>query len=563
MEQRRTRGARSRTTVRGAVAGVAVLVAGVIPGARAADTERTATAELAYACALPAGKSGGGATGDATVRAAVRITATVPTGARVGEPVQPEDVTTALTFTDAARAALTALLGDGVTDVGGATRLTVGLAQEEHTATAEWEGTVAPSVPVPATGELTLTASGLVPTVTAGSSGTLALSAGALAVDLSARVEAPPTGQPSPPGEPDGPAAPSASAPAAASTPSADPGPAPTSAPTGPADPAAGEPRLLALSCAPGKGQDTALATIAIQGDEDTSPSPGPSEPTTGPGDPGDPDAPGDPDGLDVSPPGRAGAARAAARPPTCVGNAANPLALAAYVTGYSNVSKLGAAAEVPVACTQLVDVWKKLQPKPDGLHLLQHATGELDYRGEPVMPPARATFLTYGFMPTTATMEIRQTGPMTVDSDILLAKYTGETLIRVPLTIRLYDVEVNGTPLEVGPNCRTSGPLYSADPDPAQTRRHVVMKGVLKGPGDGYQLVTGGILTGAVTIPPFTGCGVGGEDLDPILSSAVSGPGNYIKQVQGAPCAPGVPEPDPLYCTPDRQPVKVPKPER
>ncbi|WP_405997489.1 DUF6801 domain-containing protein [Streptomyces sp. NBC_00829] len=490
---------RSRTTVRGTAVAVAVLAAVMIPGARAADAEQRVDVQLAYTCDLLSPKE----------RVSLRITATFPEDAEADRAIRAEEVTTTVTLPDAARSRLAER---GAVEVSGTTRLTVAVAQRQHTAEALWSGTAAQAVTVPASGDLTLAATGAVPLVKAGDIGELTFTAGALAFGLSART--------------------------------ADGGPA--------------EPAAVPLTCVPAPGQEALLATVPVTGTEGSaSPVPTPTPmPSTDPGRQRD-RAP----GLDVAPTPPSGTATADV--PPCVGDTVNPFAMVAYLTGYSNVAKLKGASEVPVSCTRLIDVSKKIVPKPDGLHLLQRATGELDHLGRPQMPPAPATFLAYGFMPTTATMELTQLAPMTIDSDILLAKSSGLTLIRVPLVLRLRDVRVNGVPLDVGPNCRTTGPLYSKDPDPAQdTRDHMVLTGVLKGPGNGYQLVTGGVLTATMTIPPFSGCGVD-EDLDALFTSAISGPGNYLKQVQAAPCASGNPRPDARYCTADHQPVKVPKPER
>ncbi|WP_433572943.1 DUF6801 domain-containing protein [Streptomyces sp. CA-251247] len=498
----RTTGARSRTAVRGAAVAVVILVAGTVPGAGAADGEQTVAAELAYTCEAPAGQE--------PVRIQVRIAATLPEAHAVGEPVQAKDVSTTVILSEATRSELALLRAAEVT---GASRLTVAVAQDEHTAEAVWAGTAAQPVPVPDSGEIALSTSGLVPTVTAGDTGGLTFTAGRLTVDLTPRR----------------------------------------------ADGTPTEPAVVPLTCTPDKIGETLLATVEITGgDSPSAPPPTKQQPAPTTGAPR-PDGPRD---LGVAPPAPNDDSTPAA-PPPCVGDTVNPFAMVAYITGYSNVAKLRAASEVPLSCAQLIDVSKKIVPKPDGLHLVQHATGVLDHEGRPQMPPAPATFLTYGFMPTTAMMELTQLDTMTIDSDILLAKSSGLTHIRVPLRLRLFDVKVNGVPLDVGPDCRTTGPLYSTDPDPAQdTKDHVVLTGVLKGPGNGYQLVTGGVLTSTMTIPPFSGCGVD-EDLDPLFTSSVSGPGNYLKQVQAAPCASGNPRPDARYCTPDHQPVKVPKPER
>ncbi|WP_228387198.1 DUF6801 domain-containing protein [Streptomyces katsurahamanus] len=535
---------------------VSVLLAGVVPGARA-DTERTVSAAIGYRCGFPSGK----------LPVEVRITAALPVSGRAGEGITA-GAAAAVTFPEAARAELAALKA---VSVSGTARLTVAVAQGAHRAEAVWAGSSTEPVSIPAAAEPEpAPGSGSATGAGSGSGSATGAASGAGSDSGSATDTAPGTASPSGPGG--GPGA-------------ADPvltfeGPLPTITPGGAgdltltagalaldlalftADGAPAQPSPHTLDCSPRSGENTGLATIAIPGDDGSAPSS--SSPT--PSVPGrDPTAaaPGQrgPDGgaLTILPP-----AGQRARPaPPCVGDTENAFAMVAYVTGYSNVAKLDGASEVPLSCTQLIDVSKKIVLQPDGLHLLQHATGELDYRGRPVMPPARATFLTYGFMPTTATMELTQLDTMTIDSDLLLAKYTGLTVVRVPLRLRLYDVEINGVPLDVGPDCRTVGPLYSKDPDPAQEgERHAVLTGELKGPGDGYQLVTGGVLTATVTIPPFSGCGVD-EDLDPLFTSSVSGPGNYLKQVQGAPCASGNPRPDPTYCTKDHQPVKVPKPER
>jgi hypothetical protein len=50
--------------------------------------------------------------------------------------------------------------------------------------------------------------------------------------------------------------------------------------------------------------------------------------------------------------------------------------------------------------------------------------------------------------------------------------------------------------------------------------------------------IYTGGTLAGNVTIPPLTGCVTSsGENLDALLDSAVSGPGNYVKITADGAC--------------------------
>ena len=85
--------------------------------------------------------------------------------------------------------------------------------------------------------------------------------------------------------------------------------------------------------------------------------------------------------------------------------------------------------------------------------------------------------------------------------------------------SIQVENVLVNGTPLDVGSDCHTVRPFP------------LVLTG--KPP---YELQTGGVLNGTITVPPFTGCGVG-ENLDPIFNASVSGPGNFVQLTQGSLC--------------------------
>jgi hypothetical protein len=269
---------------------------------------------------------------------------------------------------------------------------------------------------------------------------------------------------------------------------------------------------------------------------------------------------------------GTAGAT-AQASAPKCVGDRTTALSIAAYLTGFSNVTKLHGASLIPVSCAKVIQGPSKLVPGGGYLvTLLQSSTGHLDYNGKQETAPGAATLLSFGFMPTTATMSLHQTGPMTIDSALHLVTPSfgfGQTIIRVPLTLYVSDVQVNGKPLNVGPNCRTDGSLYSTDPEAARdTRDHVVLIGNVTQNGQvltGYKLGEGGPLTGDVTIPPFTGCASGGDNLDSLLTSAISGHSNYTKQIQGHPCFAGVLVGTPASngCTPDFQPLDVPKPER
>ncbi|MFI6689004.1 DUF6801 domain-containing protein [Streptomyces sp. NPDC050485] len=495
-------------SARTALAAATVVLAGVVPGAGPALGDQPISTELAYSCAFPAGPQ----------PVKVRVGARFPDRAAAGVPIQAAEVSTALTLPDAAVAALTALRA---TTTGATTRLTTEVAQNGAAARAVWQGT-APAVPLASPGGAVLTASGEVPTVTANSPGDLTVTATGLTIDFTPRT----------------------------------------------AEGAATVPATVSVSCTPVPGGSGLLAKVPVTG-ASSSPTPSPSASATDPASSG----PGRPSATppQVAPPKPQGAPTAAAAP-ECRGDTTQPLALAAYATGYSNVTKLSGASLIPVYCAKIVQGPSKLKrievrPGVFELHLLQLSLGQLEYQGSRETPPAPATFLTFGFMPTTATMTLEQSGPMSIDSDLNNTAGHGETYIRIPLVLHLSDVLVNGTPLDVGPNCRTTKPVYSDDPDPAQnTKDHMVLLGQLKKGKDtvwrGYSLSRGGPLTGSVTVPPFTGCGVG-EDLSPLFTASVSGPGNAVKQNQGAPCASGIPDDPAKLCTPDKQPTTVPPPLR
>ncbi|MGW8761046.1 DUF6801 domain-containing protein [Streptomyces sp. NPDC055815] len=529
--------------MRGAAIAAFVALAPLLPAAAVAVGTLKVDTALPYVCTLPSGQQ----------PATVRITAAFPDRAAPGEEIRPTDVTTTVELPAAAD--VTASLGSAVR---AETRLTVDVAQNERRAQATWSGT-AQSVDVPAEGPLVLTTTGDVPTLTTDTTGELTLTAGGFALDLA---------------------------------PSATGGAAPT-----PASPAT--PTSLSVTCVPGQDAEgrTLFATVPVgsgpgTGEPSTPPlsSSAPSaSPSTGPSSPpgrtvpvpgtADGRAPKDPRTGQQADRGRGPAVTGedapgtpAARPaaPPCVTEKPTPTSLSAYITGYSNVRKLNGANIIPVSCVLIEQGEPVFDPRPDGsFHLLTPSTGHLSYQGRKQTPPFKATFLTFDFAPATATMVLEQIGTMTVDSDVLLVfpDNLSETYIRARFVLRVLDVRVNGTRLDVGPDCRTEKPLSSPEPDPVKyPGDHLVLlgKGQLINGTDatGYLLTGGGPLTGEVTIPAFKGCGAGGENLDRLLTASISGPGNYIKQIQGQTCAVGVEVPTEGQCTEDRQPYVVPKPE-
>lgn len=196
------------------------------------------------------------------------------------------------------------------------------------------------------------------------------------------------------------------------------------------------------------------------------------------------------------------------------------------YLTGYSNVKKLDAsvlqpAAQINIAATNFITNGTCAEGSS---FLCQKALTLPELDGTPKLPPAEASFFAFGFIPTTGTMQLTQVG--FADAYLYSTRrppYQGLATIKVKLSVQLLNEpkpEVNGVPLDIGPNCRTVEPIDA----------------VFTGTYPAYSITDGGVLSGTVTIPPFSGCGAS-EDLDSIFTGLISGPGNYVKLTQGAVC--------------------------
>ncbi|MFE9375074.1 DUF6801 domain-containing protein [Streptomyces sp. NPDC006855] len=509
--------AAARRPIHWAVGGALVVATALVPSAESAAAEQKSEVALRYDCPFPSGPD----------EVDVVVSAVLPTSARTGEEVRPGQVAVEVTLPPTALARFAGL--DAAT-LSAVARLTVRNSVGDTSADASWQDLTAPPTELPTAGAdagegadggegqgedegqagLTLTATGDVPTVAFGSPGRATLTPGALALALTSLTGA---GEPTtPPG--------------------------------------------LDVACTPAPGQEPELAAIAIRGDQDpTSPAPRPGE--SGPAPEPPPARPAE--GLPPTARERIDALTEKRRealeddpgscpieiPPEWVMTTAET-----YAAGYANAAKLdGAAALGPAfmkvvlnkryindSCASTVDVSSEV---------------DFDYEGKRQLPPTKATFLSYGFMPTTATMTLEQVGPPAAIHTHTVTNtptYPEETTVTARLVMRLSDVEVNGVPLDVGPDCRTARPFEQ------------VLKGYGQSyPPAGYLVAYGGSLTGYAHIPPFEGCGTT-EDLDPIFTSAISSPGkkadNYTKMTQAPLCVATNPE------GPDCPPRK-PEPER
>ncbi|MFQ6853867.1 DUF6801 domain-containing protein [Streptomyces sp. 35M1] len=497
--------AAARRPIHWAVGGALVVATALVPSAESAAAEQKSEVSLRYTCPFPSGPE----------EVDVAVSAVLPTSAPTGEEIRPAEVAVAVTLPPTALARFAGL--DAAT-LSAVARLTVRNTVGDRSADASWQDLTAPPADLPTPGEgdsqdpggLTLTATGDVPTVAFGSPGRATLAPDALALALTSLTE---SGEPTtPPG--------------------------------------------LDVACTPAPGQEPELAAIAIRGDQDpTAPAPRPGESDPAP----DPTPTRPAEGLPPTAREKIDALTEKRRealeddpgscpieiPPEWVMTTAET-----YAAGYANAAKLDGAAALGPAFMKVVLNKRYIN---DSCASTVDVSSEVnfDYEGKRQLPPTKATFLSYGFMPTTATMTLEQVGPPAAIHTHTVTNtptYPEETTVTAQLIMRLSDVEVNGVPLDVGPDCRTERPFEQ------------VLKGYGQSyPPAGYLVAYGGTLTGYAHIPPFEGCGAT-EDLDPIFTSAISSPGkkadNYTKMTQAPLCVATNPEgPD---CPP-----RVPDPER
>jgi hypothetical protein len=455
--------------------------------------ERTqgVTATLAYVCRFPSGPR----------QVKVQVTASLPDMAEPGQPIHP---TRALLTIALPQAVLPDLARLHSATVSAATRLSIDAMDGPEGTSVLWSGATRRAARVPVRGGLVLRASGQAPTMTAALPGDLTLTAADLSLTLApGRASALP-GPSSVPVSAGGPNQAAAPTPSAAPRPSATPGTA------------------LGGNCALANGQQATLATVSVTGTPARTPrhstaNAAPKCPTLPPG------------GLKLNP-------RFPPPPPppkSTIGT--SPSQGCAFTTGYADVRKLNGAALIQPGLTN-VDLFVRtvvnFSPKVDYFEADNAAV--LDYHGQNEFPPSTATFLSFGFVPTTATIQIMVHGTVNIfaigpalpppchpnrfQTCVTIATVSSRLSIRVlPGSVR-----ANGVPLNVGSNCQT------APFDALLTGNNASIPP--------YVVTTGGPITGLVNVPPFSGCGVG-ENLDPIFNAAISGPRNFNLLTQGPVC--------------------------
>jgi uncharacterized protein DUF6801 len=518
---RRVPRAAARTAALAGMLAASGVAAGVASASGSHPTAaRAATVSLTYRCHFPSGPH----------PVTVGVTASVPATAKAGKPIQPTGVTLTMTLPPAAVSTLASL--DSPT-VGAVTRLAVSASEGPSGTGVVWPGTTRLPVHRPAHGGLSLTTAGTVPSVTASSPGEVLLTAAGLSVSFTGGAAAALAPAPA---RPTAPAAGTAAVPAQA-TPSAGGG-ATVPSPSANAHPP------LQVTCALAPGQRAALGAVLVTGRAHRAAAMAGTLVGKCPKLP--------PGGLKLNP-----RFPPPPHPPPTL-EAHQPSQGCAFTTGYADVRKLNGAALIAPALTNVdltITALENTDPKIDFIELDNVA--ELDFHGKHEFPPSTATFLSFGFVPTTATIELVEHGTINIfavgpagiqGSHCKPNKWRtcdniATAFSRLSVQVVPGSVKVNGVPLDVGTHCAT--PQFDA-----------VLTGS-SATNPSYNVQFGGPLLGTVTIPKFKNCGVT-ENLDPIFNAAIAGPRNFNLLTQGEVCF----VQDALDCGPDRGPIP-PKPLR
>ncbi|TDB79881.1 hypothetical protein E1264_34885 [Actinomadura sp. KC216] len=209
---------------------------------------------------------------------------------------------------------------------------------------------------------------------------------------------------------------------------------------------------------------------------------------------------------------------------------------------GFANVKKVGAATPV-AALTLLRRAVYGMAPNRNTGNTANYFQQRGYFNTETM--PSTASVLSFGFMPTTATATVRQVAPPgpgstglttgNLRTDLALnagrpgAKRDGveigdETWTKAFVQMGVGETSVNGVRLDLGAECGTSPTILSLNTFTGDYRTGRL------------NITDGSALTGHIEIPKFTNCGVG-EDLSPLLTASISGPGNYVQIESGPWC--------------------------
>jgi hypothetical protein len=459
----------SRGAYRITAIAVVMVAAGVTAGSASAVGQQAVSLRLGYTCAFPSGPRPVDA----------QLTATYPATATTGKPVEATGAGIKITLPRAVTAELAQSRATTVS-------LTAGLATEVAEGTtpaiALWRGFRSLATAIPPRGPMELTASGTPAAFTVTDPGQATVTAADLSLLFKPQL--------------------------------------PTAGGTAAGGPMA--PASVQVSCVPRPGQDATLATIAVTGQATAKP-PASSAGTLKSGKPQY--CVPFPKNLKLNPrfplpQPLPGSNSFKETQPDCV-----------YATGFTDARKLNGAALVgPGLSDLLLGFITYTKSTSKYFFLQQDGPAQFQYHGLPELPPARATLLGFGFMPVSATLQISELGSLNIAliscGPTNACPVKDRALIYGRVNLRIYDVDVNGVPLNVGSHCQTVSPFN--------------LELVGRPPGYNFALLSG-VLTGSVRIPYFTGCTDGSENLDPIFDATISGPGNFAKITQAPFCSPTV----------------------
>ena|SRR5690242_1794322 len=119
-------------------------------------------------------------------------------------------------------------------------------------------------------------------------------------------------------------------------------------------------------------------------------------------------------------------------------------------------------------------------------------------------LPDATLSFKQFGFIPVTATTHFINSGPTTGTINLS----TGAVTSTSHITMQIVSLSIAGIPVPIGPACESSTPAAIK---------------VASQPG--FNVLKGGNLAGAYTIPQFANCGL----VTPLINVTLTGPGNTI----------------------------------
>jgi hypothetical protein len=396
-----------------------------------------------------------------------QVTATLPTTTAAGKPIQPTGTGIAVSLS---HSTIARLVRPNAVSVTLTAALSTGFTDGSRSATATWQHFTSASTAIPPTGTLRLTTTGTAPAVTAAAAGETAVTVANLSLLLTTRT----------------------------------------------ANDRQASRSATPVVCVPRAGQDTTLGKIAVTGSAPAKMNPSPS------------DDPAKclpfPKNLQLNP-------RFPLPKPIHGAHVFHtPEDACAYAAGFTNAQKLHEAALVGPGLADFL-LGQTTYTRFTGITYVQvREPGKLQYHGLTELPPARATLLGFGFVPVSATLQISEIGTVSaafvscVPGKIKCPNSPSNfALVYAEVFLSISDVDVNGVPLNVGPDCRTA-PFT------------LKLLGVPPSYNVGSQF---GVLTGMVTVPSFTGCHDDSDNLDSIFTASVSGPGNFVKVTQAPFCTP------------------------